>query len=111
MDPIGLALENFDGVGVWRDLENGATIDPSGELDGVAYADGVGLGETLSEHPRLLECMVRNLYRYATGHIETAGEARSIYLLARDFEEEGLVRALLAELLMSEGFRTAGAPQ
>lgn len=111
MDPIGLALENFDGVGVWRDQENGATIDPSGELDGVAYPDAVGLGETLSEHPRLLECMVRNLYRYATGHIETLGEARSIYLLAKDFEEDGLVRALLSELLMSEGFRTAGAPQ
>ncbi len=32
MDPIGFALENYDGIGRWRDAENGQKIDPSGEL-------------------------------------------------------------------------------
>jgi Protein of unknown function (DUF1588)/Protein of unknown function (DUF1592) len=32
MDPIGFALENFNGVGEWRDKDNGATIDASGNL-------------------------------------------------------------------------------
>ena len=32
MDPIGLALENFDGVGHWRDADEGVKIDPSGQL-------------------------------------------------------------------------------
>jgi len=38
-DPIGLGFESFDGIGRWRSTENGATIDPSGTLDGVDFAD------------------------------------------------------------------------
>ena len=30
MDPVGFALENFDGVGHWRVADEGAKIDPSG---------------------------------------------------------------------------------
>ena len=111
MDPIGLALENFDGIGAYRETENGAVIDASGELDGAEYDDAAGLGNALADHPDLMTCFVRNFYRYATGHIETPGETRSILLLARDFEDSGFIKALLTELLMSEGFRTAGEPQ
>src|SRR5207302_10038657 len=32
MDPIGLALENFDGVGQWRDIDSGYAIDAKGQL-------------------------------------------------------------------------------
>ena len=32
MDPLGLALENFDAVGAWRTRESGLPIDASGEL-------------------------------------------------------------------------------
>ena len=44
MDPIGLALEKMDGIGAYRETENGAAIDPSGELNGVPFADAVELG-------------------------------------------------------------------
>lgn len=107
LDPIGLALEQFDGVGVFRETENGARIDPTGELDGVFYDDAAGLGQAVSEHPDLMQCLVRNLYRSATGRIETLGEERTIALLTRDLERDRLLRTLLVELLMSEGFRVA----
>jgi uncharacterized protein DUF1585 len=43
MDPIGFALENFDGVGRWRTTDADAPIDPSGVLpDGTPFR---GLGE------------------------------------------------------------------
>jgi len=32
MDPIGFGLENFDGIGAWRDQENGLLLDSSGSL-------------------------------------------------------------------------------
>src|SRR5262249_7242176 len=32
MDPLGLALENFNAMGMWRDSEQGRPIDTSGEL-------------------------------------------------------------------------------
>src|ERR1019366_7563031 len=38
MDPLGFALENYDGVGRWRDKDSGNSIDPSGKLpDGSAF--------------------------------------------------------------------------
>ncbi len=49
MDPIGLALENFDGVGAWRSLdESGAPIDASGALpDGTLFDGPAGLARAL----------------------------------------------------------------
>jgi hypothetical protein len=32
MDPIGLALENYNAIGIWRDTEKGKPIDASGQL-------------------------------------------------------------------------------
>ncbi|MCH2201694.1 MAG: DUF1592 domain-containing protein [Fuerstiella sp.] len=34
MDPLGLGLENFDGIGRWRGEEHGQPVDASGELPG-----------------------------------------------------------------------------
>ena len=41
MDPIGFAMENFDGIGRWRAKEDGAAIDASGTLFTGAKLDGV----------------------------------------------------------------------
>ncbi len=41
MDPIGFALENFDGIGRWRTNEDGQPIDASGTLFNGAALDGV----------------------------------------------------------------------
>src|SRR5207302_1980265 len=40
MDPIGYALEHFDGIGAWRDKDGTATIDATGKLPGGATFDG-----------------------------------------------------------------------
>lgn len=111
MDPIGLALESFDAVGMERLQENGVTIDTSGELDGVPYADAAGLGQALSEHPNLGPCLVRNLYRYSLGRSVAAGEEALLEHLNMRFADEGFqVTELLREVLMSDGFRfTSGA--
>lgn len=112
MDPIGLAFENFDGIGAFRTTENDATIDPSGDLDGIPFADAAGLGEALANHPRLAPCFVRNLYRYMSGHLEVPGEEATLTRLTEDFENDGqLVRALLIEVVTSDGFRRAGEPE
>ncbi len=109
MDPIGLALENFDAAGEWRDTENGATIDPSGVLDGVAFSDAADLGRAIAEHPNVSACLTRSMYRYATGHVETAREEIEILDLTESLATEGhRVRALLGHVVMSRGFREAG---
>ena len=111
-DPIGLALENFDAIGMYREEENGAPIDASGQLDGAPYEDAAGLGAALSEHPSLGPCLVRNLYRYTVGREPEAGEEPLLEALARDFAESGYrTSELLRELLMSDGFRTTSGPR
>lgn len=66
-DPIGLSLENFDGAGRFRETENGAELDLTGELDGMTYDDVPGLANALRDHPKLPYCLVNRLYAYGTG--------------------------------------------
>lgn len=58
MDPIGLALENFDATGRWRDLDNDALIDASGELfDGTKVNGPASLRQALMDRS---DAFVRN---------------------------------------------------
>ena len=66
-DPIGLALENFDGSGQYRESEKGAVIDVSGDLDGKPFKDATGLGQALHDHPGVPACLVKRAYTYAVG--------------------------------------------
>lgn len=111
MDPIGLGMENFDGIGMFRTTENGVTIDATGELDGTYFADAAELGTALRGHPDLAPCLVRNVYRYATGHIETEGEEVAIYDLIDAFETDYAIQSLLVDVVASEGFRYASEPE
>lgn len=111
-DPIGLALENFDAVGMFRTEENGVTIDTSGNLDGVEYDDAIGLGRALSEHPALGPCLVQNLYRYSVGREAEPGEEALLESISDRFEASGYrIEDLLRDVLMSDGFRTASGPR
>ena len=51
IDPLGLALENFDVTGRWRIRDNGAPVDPVGDLyDGTHMTGPVGLRNALLKH-------------------------------------------------------------
>lgn len=111
MDPIGLGLENFDPIGVFRDREAGQPIDASAELDGASFSGARQLGQVLGRHPQLADCAARQLYRHATGHVEEPGEQRSIRLLGEAFAERGYhFRDLILRLIVSDGFRLADSP-
>lgn len=110
MDPIGLALENFDGIGAYRETDDGAAIDASGTLDGVAFADAAGLAQALSQHARFPECVARTLYRYSMGHLEESGEEPAITSLLTSFSGSGYkLKDLLLATAQLPGFRYVGA--
>ena len=69
MDPIGFALESFDGVGRWRNTEEGAAIDTSGTLFNGADVDGiVGLRQNLVAEPEIfVGVMTEKMLTYALG--------------------------------------------
>ena len=108
-DPIGLGLENFDGLGRWREKDHGAVIDPSGELDGEAFADMQELGRALRNHPAFAPCVVKTLARYAVGRATTGQESSWLKTLSERFEHHGFrFKRLILEIVMSPLFRQAG---
>jgi hypothetical protein len=111
MDPIGLALENMDGIGAYRETENGVEIDPSGELNGRSFDDAIGLGEALSRDPSLGPCFVQSLYKYAMGRDVVRGEEAFLAEIEGRLEESGYrMRDLLRMIVTSEAFRTTSGP-
>ncbi|MFL6826967.1 MAG: DUF1592 domain-containing protein, partial [Bradyrhizobium sp.] len=70
MDPLGFALENFDGLGQWRDsIGTGGAIDASGVLpDGTKFDGPAGLREVLmSKRDMFVETFTEQLLTYALG--------------------------------------------
>ncbi|MCB9788560.1 MAG: DUF1592 domain-containing protein [Deltaproteobacteria bacterium] len=111
MDPIGLGLERFDGIGRMRWTENGAVIDPTGDVDGVPFADESQLAEVLREDPQVPDCFVQHVYRYAAGRTEEVPERALLHALSRAFAADGhRVKGLLLEVFLSPGFRRIGPP-
>ncbi|NND69249.1 MAG: DUF1592 domain-containing protein, partial [Halioglobus sp.] len=105
MDPAGLALEHYDGLGKFRTRENGADIDVSGALDSREFAAAAGLGEALSEHTQATSCLVRRMYRFATGRAELPGERAYLEYLNATFAAGGYrVPALMRAIALSDAF-------
>ncbi len=87
MDPIGFALENYDGAGKWRDEDAGARIDASGQLpDGTRFEGPAGLSEVL-------------LTKYREDFVRTATEKLLTYALGRGVEhyDNPTIRAISRE--------------
>ena len=70
MDPIGFALENYDGIGQWRNDDDGAAIDPSGTLpDGSSFSGAAGLRQALltAHKDEFISTFTEKLLTYALG--------------------------------------------
>jgi len=112
MDPIGLAFEHFDGLGEYRENDEGAPLDVTGNLDGVAFADARALTELIAAAPGAAACVVRNLYRYATAHVENSGEEPAITNLTDAFVASGYsFDELVKALVVTPELRYAARPQ
>lgn len=112
MDPLGLALENFDGIGVYRELDNGVPVDASGELDGVEFDGFDDFVDLMAADPRYTACFVQKLNRYANSAVETPAQRNALSPLHDLFESEGFrFRALVRDYVMSPAFRRVGEVQ
>lgn len=69
MDPIGFAMENFDGIGRWRTRDGELPIDASGTfLDGSAFDGMAELKQALLRHPKqFVSTVAERLLMYAIG--------------------------------------------
>jgi hypothetical protein len=69
MDPIGFALENYDMVGTWRELDGKTPIDASGQLvDGTKLQSAADLRNALlSRREMFVSTATQKLLTFATG--------------------------------------------
>ena len=106
MDPLGLALENYDTSGAFRMEDAHKPIDASGVLDNANFKDAAGLGKAVHDSPRTTSCIVNRVYTYATGRPATAAENTWIKgPLLTDFAAQGYkFPALVRRLVLDPGF-------
>ena len=91
MDPIGLALDNFDVTGKWRYRENGMALDTQGQLyDGTPVTSPADLTNALMKRPiPLVRAFTENLMAYALGRRIEDYDQSSIRAITRQAESEG----------------------
>jgi hypothetical protein len=123
MDPIGFGLENYDAIGRWRDgevieFESGRRgnpgrkvelpIDPNGEIAGLAnggFAEPKQIGRLLSESRACQECIVKQVFRYAFGRLETSADRETIRNAFAVFRDSGFrFKELLVAMVRSPQF-------
>jgi hypothetical protein len=108
MDPIGLALENFDAVGAWRSHEAGSLIDATGELSDGTRVDGVvTLRQALMKRPDVIvTTMTEKLLTYALGRGLEHYDMPAVRAIVRNSEKDGYrFSSLVREIVNSTPFR------
>jgi hypothetical protein len=110
MDPIGFGLENYDGVGKWRTVDQGQPVDPSGtmsasDVDG-PFNGAVALASKLAQSREVSDCVVTEWFRYSLGRGETADDACTMANLKQAFATANFnIQELLVALTQSDAFR------
>jgi len=91
MDPIGFALESFDGVGRWRNTEEGVAINTSGTLFNGAEVEGiVGLRRSLVAQPEIfVGVMTEKMLTYALGRGLEYYDMPAVRKIVRDGRSKG----------------------
>jgi hypothetical protein len=86
MDPIGLALENFDGIGKWRTSEAGSRIDAAATLFNGAKVEGpIGLRrELLRQSDLIVDTITQKLMIYALARGLDHADAPTVREIVRD---------------------------
>jgi hypothetical protein len=94
MDPLGLAFETYDGIGRYRTVDVGKTIDASGKLtgaepEGAPFANALELNQLLASSPTVGKCFVSTAFRYAAGRDVAPADSCTIDRLAARFATSG----------------------
>ncbi|HEX6941325.1 MAG TPA: DUF1592 domain-containing protein [Gemmatimonadaceae bacterium] len=108
MDPIGLALDNFDVTGRWRVRENGSPLDTRGDYyDGTPVSTPAELKAVLMKRPTpLLRTFTQNLMAYALGRRIEYYDNPTVRKITATAEANGYrINDFIVGVVMSDAFR------
>jgi hypothetical protein len=108
IDPIGLALDNFDVTGAWRIKENGMEIDASGQLyDGSPINGPADLRNAILSRPSVfVRTFARNMMAYALGRRVEYFDMPTIREIEADASENGYkMSSFIIGVVQSPAFR------
>jgi len=110
MDPLGLALENFNALGQWRTEEFSQKIDPSGQLaTGEAFADIRDLKRLLTSagyKREFYRCLTEKLMTYALGRGMEFYDVPTVDKIVDNLDKnQGAFSALLMGVIESAPFQ------
>lgn len=120
MDPLGFALENYDGVGKWRSKDAGHVIDASGKLpDGTQFDGMPGLKHLLltSRREDFVQTVAERLLTYALGRGLETYDRPAVRRIVREAGGEDpsapspSFRALIDAIVKSVPFQMRRTPE
>jgi hypothetical protein len=108
MDPMGLALDNFDATAKWRERENGMPLDTKGEFyDGTPISSRSDLVQALLKRPEpLVRNFTENLMAYALGRRVEAYDQPTVRSIARNAKENDYrISSFILGVVTSDAFQ------
>jgi hypothetical protein len=115
MDPLGLALENFNPLGVWRDEERKQPIDAAGVLiTGEEFTGVAELKKILAteRHTDFYRCATEKLLTYALGRGLEYNDVEAVDRIVAELEKtDGRASTLLLGVIKSEPFQRTRLPE
>jgi hypothetical protein len=109
MDPIGFAFEHYDGIGKYRNVDNGGQVDSTGaiQLDGAErkFADARELSAALAKSPEVARCFAMQWMRFAFQRPTIEEDRASLDAATTAFNKAGAITDLLVGVAGSRTFR------
>jgi hypothetical protein len=111
MDPLGVAFENYDGVGRYRTTDGGKPVDASTMLTGTKGSDGpvknaIELLGKLAQAPETRDCFARQMFRYAFGRAEGDFDKPMLADMLAALGKTDRIPDLMIAIASAPGFRT-----
>lgn len=113
MDPLGLALENYDPIGRWRVKEGDEPIDVSATMpDGKTFQGAQGLKEILRAHEEdFRRCLTEKMLIYALGRGLDYRDTRTVDRISAEVaRNQDRFSSLIVAIVSSELFRASANP-
>lgn len=110
IDGLGFGLEQYDGIGRFRTVDNGVAVDSTGEVGTTRDADGpyeggAELAARLAESEQVRDCMATQWMRYAMARRETRADTCSLVNLRDAFAaSDGDLRELVVAMTQTDAF-------